>query len=215
MTSDRPYRARDGTSARAFAELQAGAGARFDPECVGCVSSHPAEGGGLTGKGGRRAAISTEGGCGTISRHELDRERKKLQPPIPPCPGSRTLWPARSSAPSRSRQPADPRRNTLVQRTGDEPVLGPRHHGCLPHWDDPQQPWTTPSTIDSFGPLPVKRPASVTDPALPLVRETRAAGTGCTPSAGTPRSTTGLPPAKSGIACDTRRPECGHRLPCP
>jgi glycolate oxidase FAD binding subunit len=57
-------------------------------------------------------------------------------------------------------------------------------------------------TIDSFGPLPVHRPASVAELGT-LVRETRAAKRGLYPVGGCTTLDLGLPPAKPGAACDT------------
>ena len=57
-------------------------------------------------------------------------------------------------------------------------------------------------TIDSFGPLPVERPASVAD-VCDLVKRTRAAKHGLYPIGGRTTLDFGLPPAKPGVACDT------------
>jgi glycolate oxidase FAD binding subunit len=57
-------------------------------------------------------------------------------------------------------------------------------------------------TIDSFGPLPVRRPATVAD-LCALVKETRAAKHGLYPVGGRTALDLGLPPAKPGAACDT------------
>ncbi len=57
-------------------------------------------------------------------------------------------------------------------------------------------------TIDSFGPVPVHRPASVAD-LCALVRATRAAGRGLYPVGGRTALDYGLPPSKPGVACDT------------
>ncbi|OWK42260.1 FAD-binding oxidoreductase [Fimbriiglobus ruber] len=58
-------------------------------------------------------------------------------------------------------------------------------------------------TIDDFGPLPVRRPATVSDLGG-LVRETAAAGQGVYPVGGGTHLGLGLPPSKPGIAVDTR-----------
>ncbi len=57
-------------------------------------------------------------------------------------------------------------------------------------------------TIDSFGPLPVRRPASVAD-LCALVKATRAAKHGLYPVGGRTALDQGLPPSKPGVACDT------------
>ena len=57
-------------------------------------------------------------------------------------------------------------------------------------------------TIDSFGPLPVHRPASVAE-LCALVRETRAAKHGLYPVGGRTTLDYGHPPTKPGVACDT------------
>jgi glycolate oxidase FAD binding subunit len=57
-------------------------------------------------------------------------------------------------------------------------------------------------TIDSFGPLPVKRPASVAA-LCALVKETRAAKHGLYPVGGRTTLDYGFPPSKPGVACDT------------
>jgi glycolate oxidase FAD binding subunit len=57
-------------------------------------------------------------------------------------------------------------------------------------------------TIDSFGPLPVERPASVAELGE-LVKRTRAAKQALYPVGGRTTLELGLPPTKPGIACDT------------
>lgn len=58
-------------------------------------------------------------------------------------------------------------------------------------------------TIDDFGPLPVRRPASV--PELgELVRDAAAAGQGVYPAGGRTTLGVGLPPIKPGFVVDTR-----------
>jgi glycolate oxidase FAD binding subunit len=62
---------------------------------------------------------------------------------------------------------------------------------------------TDPLTIDGFGPLPVRRPASV--PELgDLVREAAGTGQGVYPVGGGTALDLGLPPIKPGVAADTR-----------
>ena len=56
-------------------------------------------------------------------------------------------------------------------------------------------------TIDSFGPLPVERPASVAD-LCALVNRTRAAKHGLYPVGGGTTLDIGLVPTKPGVACD-------------
>ena len=58
-------------------------------------------------------------------------------------------------------------------------------------------------TIDGFGPLPVRRPATVTELGE-LVRETAAAGQGLYPVGGGTALDLGLPPSKPGFAVETR-----------
>ncbi|HEY8506140.1 MAG TPA: FAD-binding oxidoreductase [Gemmataceae bacterium] len=58
-------------------------------------------------------------------------------------------------------------------------------------------------TIDGFGPLPVRRPGSVTE-LCQLVREARAAGQAIYPLGGGTRLDLGLPPARAGVAVDLR-----------
>jgi glycolate oxidase FAD binding subunit len=58
--------------------------------------------------------------------------------------------------------------------------------------------------IDGFGPLPVRRPASVAE-VCGLVREARAAGRGVYPVGGRTTLDLGHVPTKPGIALDTRR----------
>jgi HD-GYP domain-containing protein (c-di-GMP phosphodiesterase class II)/pSer/pThr/pTyr-binding forkhead associated (FHA) protein len=77
MTSDRPYRA-GMPSARAFAELQAGAGTHFDPECVAAFIRVRARVEALLEKEAAERR-SAEEGSGTVSRQELERERQALQ----------------------------------------------------------------------------------------------------------------------------------------
>lgn len=57
-------------------------------------------------------------------------------------------------------------------------------------------------TIDSFGPLPVRRPASVAE-LCDLVKATRAAKHGLYPVGGRTTLDLGLPPTKPGVGCDT------------
>ena len=57
-------------------------------------------------------------------------------------------------------------------------------------------------TIDSFGPLPVERPASVAE-LCELVTRTRASKHGLYPVGGRTTLDLGLPPSKPGVACDT------------
>jgi HD-GYP domain-containing protein (c-di-GMP phosphodiesterase class II) len=74
MTSDRPYRA-GMPAARAFAELQAGAGTHFDPECVAAfLRVRPQVEALLEKEASERR--SAEAGCNTLSRQELERERR-------------------------------------------------------------------------------------------------------------------------------------------
>ena len=56
--------------------------------------------------------------------------------------------------------------------------------------------------IDEFGPLPVRRPASVAEVG-DLVREARASGQGIYPVGGRTTLDVGLPPIKPGVAVDT------------
>jgi glycolate oxidase FAD binding subunit len=57
-------------------------------------------------------------------------------------------------------------------------------------------------TIDSFGPLPVKRPTTTAD-LCALVKETRAAKYGLYPVGGRTALDLGRVPTKPGVACDT------------
>ncbi|MBP3954347.1 FAD-binding oxidoreductase [Gemmata sp. G18] len=57
-------------------------------------------------------------------------------------------------------------------------------------------------TLDSFGPLPVERPASVAD-LCALVTHARAAKHGLYPVGGRTTLDIGLPPTKPGVVCDT------------
>jgi HD-GYP domain-containing protein (c-di-GMP phosphodiesterase class II)/pSer/pThr/pTyr-binding forkhead associated (FHA) protein len=89
MTSDRPYRL--GMPAeRGFAELQAGAGTHFDPACVEAFFRvRPKIEAILAKEAAERIAAAT--GTNTISRQELERERKidryaKPQEPPPTGP---------------------------------------------------------------------------------------------------------------------------------
>jgi putative nucleotidyltransferase with HDIG domain len=81
MTSDRPYRA-GMPAARAFAELQAGAGTHFDPGCVAAFLRVRAKVEAMLERDAaeRRSAAT---GSNTISRHELERQRKAAQTPAP------------------------------------------------------------------------------------------------------------------------------------
>lgn len=58
-------------------------------------------------------------------------------------------------------------------------------------------------SIDGFGPLPVRRPTSVTE-VCELVREARAAGQGVYPVGGRTTLDLGNVPSKPGVAIDTR-----------
>ena len=83
MTSDRPYRA-GMPAARAFAELHAGAGTHFDPDCVAAFARiRPKLEAMLEKEASERRAA--EGGSNTISRQELDRERKAALADEPTC----------------------------------------------------------------------------------------------------------------------------------
>jgi glycolate oxidase FAD binding subunit len=62
---------------------------------------------------------------------------------------------------------------------------------------------TDPLTIDGFDPLPIRRPASVSELGE-LLRETVAAGQGLYPVGGGTALHLGLPPIKPGYAVDTR-----------
>jgi glycolate oxidase FAD binding subunit len=62
---------------------------------------------------------------------------------------------------------------------------------------------TDPLTIDGFGPLPVRRPASVSELGE-LVREAANAGQGVYPVGGGTALDLGLPPIKPGVAVDVR-----------
>jgi HD-GYP domain-containing protein (c-di-GMP phosphodiesterase class II) len=74
MTSDRPYRT-GMPVARAFAELQSGAGTHFDPECVAAFfRARPKVEALLEKEAAERK--SAAGGSNTVSRSELERERK-------------------------------------------------------------------------------------------------------------------------------------------
>ncbi|MBN9122748.1 MAG: HD domain-containing protein [Planctomycetes bacterium] len=73
MTSDRPYRP-GMPAARAFAELQAGAGTHFDPDCVAAFFRARPKVEALLEKEAAERRIA-EGGSNTISRAELERER--------------------------------------------------------------------------------------------------------------------------------------------
>ena len=74
MTSDRPYRM-GMPAARAFAELQTGAGTHFDPGCVAAfLRIRPQVEALLEKEAAERR--STETGSNTISRQELERERQ-------------------------------------------------------------------------------------------------------------------------------------------
>jgi HD-GYP domain-containing protein (c-di-GMP phosphodiesterase class II) len=97
MTSDRPYRA-GMPSARAFAELQAGAGTHFDPGCVAAFARvRPQVEAMLEQEAAERRSAAS--GSNTISRDELERQRKAVattpgppdatQTPAPGLPGTR------------------------------------------------------------------------------------------------------------------------------
>jgi glycolate oxidase FAD binding subunit len=62
---------------------------------------------------------------------------------------------------------------------------------------------TDPLTIDGFGPLPVRRPASASELG-DLVREAAGKGEGVYPVGGGTVLDLGLPPIKPGVAADTR-----------
>jgi putative nucleotidyltransferase with HDIG domain len=92
MTSDRPYRV-GMPAARAFAELEAGAGTHFDPECVAAfVRRRPQVEEMLAREAAEKR--SAEGGSCTISRQELERELRAAQlpalTPLPPKPEQST-----------------------------------------------------------------------------------------------------------------------------
>lgn len=74
MTSDRPYRA-GMPSARAFTELQSGAGTHFDPDCVAAFFRIRSKIEALLEKEAAEKR-SAETGSNTVSRTELERERK-------------------------------------------------------------------------------------------------------------------------------------------
>jgi HD-GYP domain-containing protein (c-di-GMP phosphodiesterase class II) len=73
MTSDRPYRPGMPT-ARAFEELEAGAGAHFDPDCVAAFLRARPQVEALLEKEASELR-SAAGGSSTVSRQELERER--------------------------------------------------------------------------------------------------------------------------------------------
>jgi HD-GYP domain-containing protein (c-di-GMP phosphodiesterase class II) len=77
MTSDRPYRS-GMPAARAFAELESGAGTHFDPVCVAAFLRRRPQ---IEEMLAREAAErrSAEGGSNTISRSDLQRERAAAQ----------------------------------------------------------------------------------------------------------------------------------------
>jgi putative nucleotidyltransferase with HDIG domain len=82
MTSDRPYRA-GMPPARAFAELSAGSGTHFDPECVEAfLRIRPKLEALLEQEAAERRQTST--GSNTISRSELERERRAALPATDP-----------------------------------------------------------------------------------------------------------------------------------
>jgi HD-GYP domain-containing protein (c-di-GMP phosphodiesterase class II) len=74
MTSDRPYRV-GMPAARAFAELQTGAGTHFDPACVAAFARVRPQVEALLDKEAAERRFAEGGNC-TISRKDLDRERK-------------------------------------------------------------------------------------------------------------------------------------------
>ncbi|MDY3552137.1 HD domain-containing protein [Gemmata sp. JC717] len=76
MTSDRPYRA-GMPAARAFAELQAGAGTHFDPACVEAFTRIRPQLEALLEREARERR-DAEAGLHTLTRQELDRERAAL-----------------------------------------------------------------------------------------------------------------------------------------
>jgi HD-GYP domain-containing protein (c-di-GMP phosphodiesterase class II) len=82
MTSDRPYRP-GMPAARAFAELEAGAGTHFDPECVEAFLRVRSKVEALLEKEAAERR-STAGGSDTISRQELERQRKTVAVQEPP-----------------------------------------------------------------------------------------------------------------------------------
>jgi len=73
MTSDRPYRT-GMPAARAFEELQKCSGTHFDPECVAAFFRARPKIEALLEKDAAERR-SAEGGCHTLSRQELERER--------------------------------------------------------------------------------------------------------------------------------------------
>ncbi len=76
MTSDRPYRV-GMPAARAFAELQSGAGTHFDPDCVAAfLRARPKVEAMLEKEAAERRSAET--GSNTVSRSELERERKAV-----------------------------------------------------------------------------------------------------------------------------------------
>jgi HD-GYP domain-containing protein (c-di-GMP phosphodiesterase class II) len=90
MTSDRPYRA-GMPAARAFAELQAGAGTHFDPECVAAfLRVRPKVEAMLEQEAAERRSAAA--GSNTISRHELERQCRAA--PTTPAPVGETPAPA-------------------------------------------------------------------------------------------------------------------------
>jgi putative nucleotidyltransferase with HDIG domain len=84
LTADRPHH-KGVPGSRAFAELQAGAGTRFDPECVAAF---------LRVRGKVEALLeketaeerALEGGCDTVSNRDLDRARSKTRRTKPSFP---------------------------------------------------------------------------------------------------------------------------------
>jgi HD-GYP domain-containing protein (c-di-GMP phosphodiesterase class II) len=77
MTSDRPYRA-GMPAAKAFAELQNGAGTHFDPTCVAAFLRARSQIEALLAKEADERRF-TENGNHTISRQELERERNAVE----------------------------------------------------------------------------------------------------------------------------------------
>ena len=84
LTADRPHH--KGTpAARAFAELQAGAGTHFDPECVAAFLRVRAKVEALLEKETAEER-ALESGCDTVSNRDLDRARSKARRTKPSAP---------------------------------------------------------------------------------------------------------------------------------
>ncbi len=98
MTSDRPYRV-GMPAARAFVELQNGAGTHFDPACVAAFFHiRPQLEALLEKEAAERRFTAT--GSHTISRNELERERKALRGDAAPTGTVATEAPAADPAQS-------------------------------------------------------------------------------------------------------------------